>query len=71
MVGRTPRANPMLVYLGDAGPSAKIADGDVHLSSCNYLHISVIIQQKIEIRASMGRRRGFVTRDRVDEQESH
>lgn len=42
--------------LGDAGPSAKIADGDVHLSPYNYLHISVIIRQKIEIRVSMGRR---------------
>lgn len=57
--------------LGDAGPSAKIADGDVRLSPCNYLHISVITRQKIEIRVSMGRRRGFATRDRVEEKESH
>lgn len=42
--------------LGDAGPSAKIADGDVHLSPYNYLHISVITRQKIEIRVSVGRR---------------
>lgn len=42
--------------LGDAGPFVKIADGDVHLSPYNYLHISVITRQKIEIRVSMGRR---------------
>jgi len=57
----------MLVDLGNVGPSAKIADGDVHLSPCNYLYISVIIWQKIEIRASIDRQRGFVTRDRIEE----
>jgi len=57
----------MLVDLGNVGPSAKIADGDVRLSPCNYLYISVIIWQKIEIRASIDRQRGFVTRDRIEE----